>query len=78
MPPFTTGAAAMEYSLPIRGMTTAQPRMAAAMPTVAHSTVRHSHLSVGISTLVPILNSRKYWPRLATPAKPEISMTLSG
>ena len=52
--------------------------MAAAMPTVAHSTVRHSRLSVGISTLVPILNSRKYWPRLATPAKPEISMTLSG
>ena len=52
--------------------------MAAAMPTVAHSTVRHSRLSVGISTLVPMLNSRKYWPRLATPAKPEISMTLSG
>ena len=68
----------MAYSLPMNGMTTAQPTMAAAMPTVAHSTVRHSRFSVGISTLVPMLNSRKYWPALATAEKPEISMMLAG
>ena len=78
MPPLTTGAAARAKSLPTRGITTAQPRMAAAMPTTAHSTVRHSFFSVAMSTDVPMLKSRKYWPRLATPAKPDTSMMLAG
>ena len=78
MPPLTTGAAARANSLPIRGMATTQPRMAAPMPTVAQRTVRHSFFNVAMSTDVPMLNSRKYWPSLATPAKPEISMMFEG
>ena len=78
IPPLTTGAAARAKSLPMTGMATQQPTMAAAMPMMAPTTVRHSRRSVGRSTDVPMLNSRKYWPREATPAKPAVVMMSAG
>ena len=78
MPPLTTGAAARAKSLPMMGMATIQPRMAAPMPITAPSTVRHSRRRVGRSTEEPMLNSNIYWPKDATAAKPEVVIMSAG